>query len=120
MSLNVSKCKVMSFTRKPSISEFSYSINHSILSTATQYRYLGVILTPNLSWSDHIRAISANASKSLGYLRCNLKTAPSSIRKLSYLTLVRIKYSQIILLNTGSPSTRICLFDLVSPSKILN
>lgn len=89
MTLNVSKCKVMSFTRKPSISEFSYSINHSILSTATQYRYLGVILTPNLSWSDHITAISASASKSLGFLRRNLKAAPSGIRKLSYLTLVR-------------------------------
>lgn len=52
------------------------------------YKYLGVILTPDLSWSDHISTICAKASRSLGYLRRNLRHAPSNVRQLAYQTFV--------------------------------
>lgn len=89
MSLNLSKCKVMSFSRKHDNSDFLYSINHSAVSQAASYKYLGVHLTPNLSWSTHISAICAKASKSLGYLRRNLRCAPALVRKHAYLTFIR-------------------------------
>lgn len=89
MTLNTSKCKVMSFTRKPIPSLHSYNINKDTVAIATQYKYLGIIFTTNLSWSEHITSVSAKASQSLGYLRRNLRNAPSNVRKLAYLTLVR-------------------------------
>lgn len=89
MALNVSKCQVISFSRKRDNSHFSYKINHNELLHTISYKYLGVHLTENLSWSSHVTAICAKASKTLGYLRRNLSNSPSSIRKLAYQTFVR-------------------------------
>lgn len=47
-----------------------------------------MLLTANLSWSTHINAICAEASRSLGYLRRNLHASPSNIRQLAYKTFV--------------------------------
>lgn len=89
MKLNSSKCKIMTFSRKTSNHSFSYHINTILVSQASAYKYLGVNLTSNLSWTSHITSICANASKSLGYIRRNLRNCPSDIRKLAFLTFVR-------------------------------
>lgn len=89
MSLNGSKCKVVSFSRKQSLSLHSYLLYNSPLSVSTSYKYLGVHLSDNLSWSNHIDAITSSASKTLGYLRRNLFSAPPHLRKLAYETYVR-------------------------------
>ena len=79
----------MSSTRKSTPSLHSYNINKDTVAIATQYKCAGIIFTANLSWSQHITSVSAKASKSLGYLRRNLRHAPANVRKLAYLTLVR-------------------------------
>lgn len=89
MRLNTNKCKVVSFGRKQVISNFTYHMQCDRLSTATSYKYLGIHLTPGLSWFDHITNVCAKASKTLGYLRRNLRRCPTNIRKMSYLTFVR-------------------------------
>lgn len=89
MSLNKEKCQIISFTRKQNISNYRYTINNHPLSQASSYKYLGIYLTPNLSWSHHIATISAKASKSLGYLRRNLHSCPTHVRQLAYQTFVR-------------------------------
>lgn len=89
MSLNSSKCRAMTFSRKHKNSNYSYSIKNDTIVQCSSYKYLGVNLTPNLSWSAHISVICAKASKTLGYLRRNLRKSPTSIRKLAYFTYVR-------------------------------
>lgn len=89
MKLNSSKCQLMTFTRKTSTHRFSYYMNSNIISQASAYKYLGVNLTPSLSWAFHIATICANASKSLGYIRRNLRNSPSNIRKLAFVSFVR-------------------------------
>lgn len=79
----------MSFSRKKTNSNFSYVLNNEQISRPSSYKYLGVHLSPNLSWSLHITSIRAKASQTLGYLRRNLRKAPSDVRKLAYLTFVR-------------------------------
>lgn len=89
MSLNSSKCKVVSFTRKHSVSNFCYHIDNNPILPANSYKYLGINLTSNLSWNLHVTTICAKASKSLGYLRRTLRSSPPSIRKLAFQTFVR-------------------------------
>ena len=70
-------------------SNFSYLIDNNVVSRASSYKYLGIHLTHNLSWATHIHTICAKASRSLGYLRRNLRNSPNNIRKLAYQTFVR-------------------------------
>lgn len=89
MNLNSTKCKVITFSRKRINSDFSYLIDSTLVSQASSYKYLGVHLKHNLSWDMHINTITAKASRSLGYLRRNLWNSPSSLRQLTYETIVR-------------------------------
>lgn len=89
MVLNSGKCKLISFTRKQSNSDFPYVINNSAISRVQSFKYLGINLTHNLSWHQHITAICAKASQTLGYTRRNLRKSPPNIRKLAYLTFIR-------------------------------
>ena len=52
-------------------------------------QYLGVDITSDLSFTQHINRTTANASKSLGYLKCNILTKTSAIREAAYKTIVR-------------------------------
>lgn len=91
MSLNVDKCNQMTFTRKRSLSTFQYFLDGSPLRPTSSYKYLGIHLASNLSWASHINKITADASRTLGYLKRNLRDAPPTTRKLAYQTLVRPK-----------------------------
>lgn len=91
MSLNMSKCKLVRFTRKKTTSNFSYIIGSDLVDSTSHYKYLGVTLTSDLIWNNHIETIVAEASRTLGYIKRNLKEAPSHLRKLAYETYVRPK-----------------------------
>lgn len=91
MPLNLDKCKVVSFTRRKSTDTYLYSLGGTPINTSTSYKYLGVNLTSTLSWVLHVDNIIAEASRTLGYLKRNLKSAPSHLKKLAYITFVRPK-----------------------------
>lgn len=91
MQLNVNKCNLVSFTRKRSVSSFCYALNNASLPAVSSYKYLGVHLTSNLSWVTHINITTAESSRTLGYLKRNLKAAPAHLRHLAYNTYVRPK-----------------------------
>ena len=54
-------------------------------------KYLGITITENMDWGQHISDISSKATKTLGFLRRNLAFAPRSIKEVAYKTLVRPK-----------------------------
>ena len=58
----------------------------------------------NLSWTEHIRAISAKVNAKLGWARCNLRGCPYKLRDIAYTTLIRpgIEYSDSV----WDPTTR--------------
>lgn len=89
--LSVTKCKVLSSSRKRSFSHHTYSLGTSPISSATSYKYVGVHFTANLYWALHISTVTANASRMLGSLKRHLKPTPSRLRKLAYETHVRPK-----------------------------
>lgn len=89
MKLNVSKCKIMRFSRRSTeCMSPLYTITNFQLASITAYKYLGVLLDSNLSWKVHITYIVNNANHTLNFLRCNFSLAPASL-KLFYKALVR-------------------------------
>lgn len=91
MRPNTSKCKFMSVSRKHTNVIHPYSLNSTVLSQVDSYRYLGIVITSRLTWTEHITKLAADASKTLGYLRRSLSLSPASLRKLAFETFVRTK-----------------------------
>jgi len=98
MSFNASKCHVMTVCRSKSPQVFIYHLCDTILKTVQQEKYLGVLLSADMSWSHHIKQITAKAQQKLGFLRRNLKGSPKECKSLAYISLVRsgLEYSSII------------------------
>ena len=86
MHFNISKCVALRCCRMLSPSLFTYVLNDQPISCIDQYRYLGVILTSNMSFSPHIQKIAAKATRVLNFIKCNLYNCSKSK---AYLTLVR-------------------------------
>jgi len=72
LTLNTKKTKFMIFGMRAILRNFSnISINYgnSVIERVDKFKYLGVILDPFLSWSDHIDYVSTNISKRIGIIR---------------------------------------------------
>ena len=70
LSLNVEKCKLMviSRLRKKSVSVPLLSLNGLPMERVSSYKYLGITITEDLSWSTHINEISRKSRKQIGML----------------------------------------------------
>ena len=71
LTLNPSKCKYMIVSRKsgaPLLPEFMLMLNGQVLDQVDMYKYLGILLSKDLSWSPHIDAVCTKARKILGLL----------------------------------------------------
>lgn len=87
-SLNYSKCKLVRFTRKRSVSSSIYFLGTQPFENVPSYKYFGVLLTSDLFWAADIEYISLAASKTLGYIRRCLHSASPNLRVLAYQTFV--------------------------------
>ena len=69
LTLNVQKCKSLLVSRKHShLSGQPVQILGQVLEKVQSYKYLGVVINSNLSWSDHISRVSSKARQQLGLL----------------------------------------------------
>ena len=92
LTLNAKKCKymVISKLRGRSIPSQQMMLLDQPMDRVSSYRYLGVIISDNLSWSTHIEKITSKARRLVGMLYRNFYqwSSPDSLPKL-YLTLIR-------------------------------
>lgn len=91
MSFNASKCSAMSVTRKKKKIEHPYTLHNQTLETVKRATYLGVELTPDLSWKAHINSICTKANNTLSFIRRNVKIDNRKVRETAYKGLVRPK-----------------------------
>ena len=89
MKFNVAKCHSMRVTRHfPSNQiHFSYSLHQQTLEQVRSAKHIE--LTGDLEWGQHISEISCKATKTLGFLQCNLALAPRHTKEVAYKTMVR-------------------------------
>ena len=81
----------MLLTHKRNVSHPAIMLNSDPLEYVQQYKYLGVIVSHNLCWSQHIQEVCNKARKALGIIYCNISSHtndPSTIFRL-YIALVR-------------------------------
>ena len=91
LDFNTSKCKFMLVTRKKKPSHPPpLRLQSSSLERVESIKYLGPLLSSDLSWTQHFDAICAKAKKLIGlcYRRFYKHTGPKCLLQL-YLTLIR-------------------------------
>ena len=89
MEFNPSKYQVLHIARSRKPIHRNYTMHGQVFESVDHTRYLGVDISSDLNFSHHINRITANASKSLAFLKRNIKTKHSGIRETAYKTDVR-------------------------------
>jgi len=71
--LNILKCCYMIFIRKryPSLPTTPLVVNNLALAKVDSFKYLGVNLSTNLSWSEHVDCITTITRRLVGLLYIN-------------------------------------------------
>ena len=98
MEFNPSKCQVIRVTTSRTPLQTQYILHGQVLEVVDCARYLGVDISNNLTWNTHVNRVTANAGRSLGFIRRNIKTRNPKVRELAYQTLVRpqLEYSSSV------------------------
>ena len=92
LAFNTSKCKCMVISRKstPKLPHDQLQLLGMPLQVVESYKYLGLLLSSNMSWSPHIESICSKTRQILGLLyRCFYDSTDSSMIKQLYLSMVR-------------------------------
>lgn len=99
LGLNVSKCKINSFSRKETICEFAYHIGNDTLSRCTSSKDLGVLFDCKFTFNEHITLKVSEAMKFYGFIVRNCKNFTDiNALKLLYFSYVRsrLEYAALI------------------------
>ena len=87
MEFNADKCEVIRITSKKNPIIYSCKIHQTALRSTDQAKYLGVTITPNLSWKCHIDNITKKANSTMAFLQRNIRSSPRDAK--AYKTYVR-------------------------------
>lgn len=87
---DVSKCKHVHFSNPTFNNAFlsKHFLNNNALDTVSSYKYVNVHLTSDLSCNNHIGHMLSKGNRSLGFLKRVFHNAPSTLKRLSYVTLI--------------------------------
>ena len=98
LELNISKCFVLSFSRKRAVFEYEYKINGQILVRVEKMRDLGVTFDTQLNFKNHIYDITGRASRMYGFIVRNCKEMNVLCIKTLYVAYVRsiLEYCSIV------------------------
>src|SRR5271170_7041768 len=90
MKLNKNKCSVLNITGRCKMREQrNYSINNDELANVTSLKYLGIYLSSDLKWMEHVKYSVNKANRALGFVKRNLSKCSREVRLKSYKSLVR-------------------------------
>ena len=98
MEFHPGKCEVISIGRGRSQKCFNYTLHGQRLKHVDAVKYLGLKISHDLRWDQHISAVTNKANQSLNFLRRNIKIGNPSIKEHAYKALVRpiLEYGQSV------------------------
>ena len=98
MNFNPSKCSTISITRKKNKVIHQYSLHEQILQQVSSATYLGIELSADLSWTNHINKTTKKANKQLAFVKRNLPINNIKVKESAYKGLVRpiLEYSSTV------------------------
>ena len=79
------KCNVLRITQARSPVFFDYSLKNQTLEAEKQSKYLGVDISSNRSWNQHIDRIVKKGNSMIGFLQNNLRVSNRDTKSLSIL-----------------------------------
>ena len=89
MEFNPSKCQVVQVTGSKIPIKKDYVLHGQVLESVSCAKYLGVDISSTLSWNSHINRIVSSATRTLNFVRRNIKTKIPKVRETAYNSLVR-------------------------------
>ena len=89
MKFHPNKCNLLRVTRRKKPITTTYRIREHQLEEVETAKYLGVILSKDLSWKAHVKMVTCKANHTLSFLQRNVSDCPKSLKELSYKALVR-------------------------------
>ena len=118
MQFNIDKCFVLRVGRPKHKLRHLYTLHNQNLSETDCAKYLGVTITSDLQWNQHINNITNKANSILGLLRRNLRIPSQTIKTHAYQSLVRphLEYASTV----WDPHTQknIYKLDIIQPGFI--
>ena len=81
MEFNPSKCQVLHITRSKQPLNIQYTLHDQVLEATDTAKYLGVTISKDLSWYDHISSIISKANSTLGFVKRKVKTSNVKVKK---------------------------------------
>ena len=98
MEFNPGKCQVLQITRSKQPLQSQYTLHGQVLESVDSAKYLGVTISQDLNWNNHINNIIGKANRTLGFVKRNVKTRNEPVKELAYKTLVRpqVEYASSI------------------------
>ena len=76
-------------TRRQTPHQTKYYLHGCVLESVSSAKYLGVTLSEDLSWSNHINTITKKANQTLGFIKRNIRVHNKDLKSTAYKTLVR-------------------------------
>ena len=89
MQFNIDKCFILRVGRPKHKLLHVYTLHNQNLSEIDSAKYLGVTITSDLQWNQHINNIINKANSILGLLRRNLRIPSQTIKTHAFQSLVR-------------------------------
>ena len=88
MRFNPKKCYIMHIHRSQIRSRI-YQLCGEVLYSVSKAKYLGVLISNDLSWNEQVCKVAAKANTTLHFISRNLKHCPRSMRQTAYCSLTR-------------------------------
>ena len=85
MRFNTWKCQIMQVYRGQGLVHF-YTLCGQVISVVYKAKYLGILISDDLSWSPHISSITDKAASTQGFLR---RKCPAQLKERAYIAFVR-------------------------------
>ena len=87
MSFYPEKCNVLTISRKKQPIMNNYTLHGHQLEHVTTAKYLGVSITSDMKWNQHISNICKKANNTMSFLKRNLNIRNANIKEKAYKSL---------------------------------